>query len=72
MTNSLVIGSTGFSSGHTLRILKINYHESPVNWTVWFFNAVMHLTVADGMANIVDPDQTAPKRSSLIWICTVC
>ena len=23
---------------------------------------------ADGMANIVDPDQ----RSSLIWVCTVC
>ena len=26
---------------------------------------------ADGMANSVDPDQTAP-RSSLIWVCTVC
>ena len=26
---------------------------------------------ADGMANGVDPDQTAP-RSSLIWIYTVC
>ena len=26
---------------------------------------------ADGMANNVDPDQTAP-RSSLIWVCTVC
>ena len=25
---------------------------------------------ADGMANSVDPDQTAP-RSSLIWVCTV-
>ena len=23
---------------------------------------------ADGMANTVDPDQTAP----LIWVCTVC
>ena len=25
---------------------------------------------ADGMANSVDPDQTAPL-SSLIWVCTV-
>ena len=25
---------------------------------------------ADGVANSVDPDQTAP--SSLIWVCTVC
>ena len=23
-------------------------------------------------ANSVDPDQTAPKRSSLIWVHTVC
>ena len=27
---------------------------------------------ADGMTNSVDLDQTAPKRSSLIWVCTVC
>ena len=26
---------------------------------------------ADGMANSADPDQTAPRRSSLIWVCTV-
>ena len=26
---------------------------------------------ADGMANSVDPDQTAP-RSSLIWVYSVC
>ena len=25
---------------------------------------------ADGMANSVDPDQTAPEE--LIWVCTVC
>ena len=25
----------------------------------------------DGIANSVDPDQTAP-RSSLFWVCTVC
>ena len=29
-------------------------------WTVWFDNIVMQLNDADGMANIVDPDQTAP------------
>ena len=27
--------------------------------------------VGDGIANSVDPDQTAP-RSSLFWVCTVC
>ena len=27
---------------------------------------------ANGIANSVDPDQTAPTRSSLIWVCTVC
>ena len=26
---------------------------------------------AEGIANSVGPDQTAP-RSSLIWVCTVC
>ena len=31
----------------------------------------MRLKDADGMANSVDPDQTAP-RSSLIWVYTVC
>ena len=25
----------------------------------------------DGIANSIDPDQTAP-RSSLFWVCTVC
>ena len=29
------------------------------------------LKILSGMANSVDPDQTAP-RSSLIWVCTVC
>ena len=26
----------------------------------------------DGKANSVDPDQTAPVMSSMIWVCTVC
>ena len=29
-------------------------------WTIWFDNAVIYPTDADGMANSVDPDQTAP------------
>ena len=31
----------------------------------------MHQKGGDGIANSVDPDQTAP-RSSLFWVCTVC
>ena len=31
----------------------------------------MHPKGGDGIANSVDPDQTA-IRSSLIWVCTVC
>ena len=36
------------------------------------YNAVMHPKDTDEMANSGDPDQTAPKRSSLIWVSTVC
>ena len=32
----------------------------------------MHPKDADGMADSVDPDQTAPLRSNPIWVCTVC
>ena len=37
-------------------------------WTMWLYHRVMSPNDADGMANSVDPDQTAP----LIWVCTVC
>ena len=37
-------------------------------WTMWLSICTMWL--CDGMANSVDPDQTA-YRSSLIWVCTV-
>ena len=40
-------------------------------WTMWLNHRVMGPNDADGMANSVDPDQTAP-RSSLIRVCTVC
>ena len=36
-----------------------------LNGKVWFYNAVMHLKDAIGMANSVDSDQTAPKQSDL-------
>ena len=39
------------------------------SWTRWCFLRVMHPKDAEGIANSVDPDQTAP---SLIWVCTVC
>ena len=35
---------------------------------MWLYHRVMSPHDADGMANSVDPDQTAP----LIWVCTVC
>ena len=37
-------------------------------WTMWLCHRVMSPNYADGIANSVDPDQTAP----LIWVCTVC
>ena len=37
---------------------------------MWLYHRVMSPNDADGMANSVDPDQTAPV--SLIWSCTVC
>ena len=36
---------------------------------MWLYHRVRSQNDADGMANSVDPDQTAP---SLIWVCTVC
>ena len=37
-----------------------------------FYNEAMNPKDAEGMANSADPDQTAPFRGSLIWVCTVC
>ena len=34
-------------------------------WTRWFYRIVMHLKDADGIANSVDPDQTAPPGA--VW-----
>ena len=35
---------------------------------MWLYHRVMSPNDADGMANSVDPDQTAPQ----IWVSTVC
>ena len=45
--------------------------NNPKRLTRWRFLRVMHPKDAGGIANSVDPDQTAP-RSSLIWVFTVC
>ena len=42
---------------------------------VWYFrvnNTVKHLENAHGMANCVDPDQTAPFKEQSDWVFTVC
>ena len=39
----------------------------PKIWTRWLYRRVMHPNDAAGIANSVDPDQTAP----LIWVYTV-
>ena len=48
-----------------------NCHNCPKNRKVWRNIALMHPKDADGMANSVDPDQTASSGSSLILVCTV-
>ena len=40
-------------------------------WNLWLYHRVVSPNDVDGMANNVDPDQTAPG-SSLIWVRTVC
>ena len=37
-------------------------------WTMWLYHREISPNDAEGIANSVDPDQTAP----LIWVCTVC
>ena len=50
---------------------KNNYCDCPKNGTIWFHNAEMRPEDADGAANSIDPDQTAPW-SGLIRVYTVC
>ena len=37
-------------------------------WTIWLYHRVTSPKDTDGIANLVDPGQTAP----LIWVFTVC
>ena len=57
----------------TVNFLNIRKPKKCLNhpkcWTRWLVLRVMHPKNAQGIANSVDPDQTAP---SLIWVCTVC
>ena len=39
---------------------------------MWLYHGVASPNDADGIANSVDPDQTAPLGLLLIWVCTVC
>ena len=37
-------------------------------WTMWLYHNVMSPNDADGMANSVDPDQTAPLSGSALFV----
>ena len=63
---------------NTVKLLKIrtpkNCCKYSRNLTMWYHHRTMHPKDRDGMANRVDPDQTAPK-SDLGLHClsrTVC
>ena len=43
---------------------KICYNHSKI-WSMWLYHRVMSPNDADGMANSVDPDQTAPLGA--VW-----
>ena len=43
---------------------KICWNHSKI-WTVWLYHRAMSPNDADGMANSVDPDQTAPLGA--VW-----
>ena len=44
-----------------------NCHNCPKNRKVWCNISLMHPKVADGMANSVDPDQTASSEAVWSW-----
>ena len=41
------------------------YCSNPKIWLIWIFHHDVHPNDADGMANSVDPDQTAPLGA--VW-----
>ena len=52
----------GFVFGHTMKILNIQTPETTKIQTMWLYHSVISPKDADGMANSVDTNQTAPKR----------
>ena len=46
---------------------SINCHNRPKNRKIWCNIALMHPKDADGMANSVDPDQTASSEAVWSW-----
>ena len=44
---------------------QIIYCNTPKIWTMWLYYRVMSPNKAEGMANSVDPDQTAPLGA--VW-----
>ena len=44
-----------------------NCHNCPKNRNVWCIIALMHPKDADGMANSIDPDQTASSEAVWSW-----
>ena len=61
---------------NTTKILKIGTYSNncncPNNGTVGFYNTVMVPKDSNELAYSVDPNQTAPRRSNLIRVYTVC
>ena len=58
LINSVKIFNTEASKRITVIVIK---------WNI----AILYPKDAGGLENSADPDQTAPKRTSLIWYCTV-
>ena len=57
---------------HTVNVLKFQTLNSILFLAKILLFIQLFLKIHGGMANSVDPDQTAPFRGSLIWVCTVC
>ena len=56
----------------TVKILKIRTPKKFAVitikiWTRWLCHRVLHPLDADGIANSVDPDQTAPLGAGAVW-----
>ena len=62
---SLCFKGQGLTTANMVKFLKFKTKKPNLR--------VYHQKDASGIANSVDPDQTAPREEqSLIWVCTVC